>query len=130
MVDSLPLFDLILTKSQFQSISIQQNDNFTEHLVNERTFLAWTRTSLVTPSSSINDYVKRRLSRHFISKNINSTDDDITLLTNHIRTFDTSSSYNTMKHFSTLTKTQIKVIITVVIIISFIIFIIAIFRFK
>ncbi|CAF1186661.1 unnamed protein product [Rotaria sordida] len=85
---------------------------------------------LVTPSSSINDYVKRRLSRHFISKNINSTDDDITLLTNHIRTFDTSSSYNTMKHFSTLTKTQIKVIITVVIIISFIIFIIAIFRFK
>ncbi|CAF1186678.1 unnamed protein product [Rotaria sordida] len=46
MVDSSPLFDLILTKSQFQSISIQQNDNFTEHLVNERTFLAWTRTSL------------------------------------------------------------------------------------
>ncbi|CAF1136239.1 unnamed protein product [Rotaria sp. Silwood1] len=81
-------------------------------------------------SSSINDYFKRRLSKHFISKNINFTDDNITSLTNRIHIFDTSYNYNTMKYIPTLTKTQIKVIITVVIFISFIMFIIAIFRFK
>ncbi|CAF4761946.1 unnamed protein product [Rotaria sp. Silwood1] len=81
-------------------------------------------------SSSINDYFKRRLSKHFISKNINFTNDNITSLTNRIHIFDTSYNYNTMKYIPTLTKTQIKVIITVVIFISFIMFIIAIFRFK
>ncbi|CAF2746442.1 unnamed protein product [Rotaria sp. Silwood2] len=85
---------------------------------------------LATSSSSINNYFKRRLSRHFITKNNNFTDDNITSLTNRIRILDTSYNYNAMKYLPTFTKTQIKVIITVVIIISFIMFIIAIFRFK
>jgi len=92
--------------------------------------------------SSINYYFKHRLPRY-----LNLTDDYISSsTTNRIQKFDISYEYNTMKDvssklnknfsfckfffFSALTKTQIKVIITVVFIISFIMLIIAIFRFK
>ncbi|CAF1234201.1 unnamed protein product [Adineta steineri] len=78
-------------------------------------------------SSSVSNNFKRRLSRNILSKTLNFTDGDvINLPTNEIG----SDRYNIFTDITTLTKTQLKVIITVVIIISFILLIIVIFRFK
>jgi hypothetical protein len=55
---------------------------------------------ILTTSSSINSYFKRRFPRHFISKNLNFTDDNITASPNQIRTIDMSYEYNIIKETS------------------------------
>jgi putative membrane protein len=46
MVESSPLVDPIIVQSPNGSTSSESKGTFTDHLANERTFLAWTRTSL------------------------------------------------------------------------------------
>jgi putative membrane protein len=46
MVESSPLVDPIIVLSPNGSTSSKSQGTFTDHLANERTFLAWTRTSL------------------------------------------------------------------------------------
>lgn len=55
-----------------------------------------------TSSSSINNHlIKRRSTRHLISKTMNVTDNNnITSTTNRIRLFDIANSYNAMKYLS------------------------------
>ncbi|CAF4581124.1 unnamed protein product [Rotaria sp. Silwood1] len=93
--------------------------------------------SLTTIQSStlfINQYAKSHSSENLFGSTLRLTNDsiknNINLSTNKFQSFDNSLEYNIMKDGSTLTKTQIKVILTVVIIISFIMFIMVIFRFK
>ena len=54
-----------------------------------------TKMYILSKSSSINYYFKRRLSRH-----LNFTNDDITASTHQIRTLDVSDEFNTMKDAS------------------------------
>ncbi|UJR09581.1 hypothetical protein I4U23_013816 [Adineta vaga] len=82
-----------------------------------------TKAMLILPTSYVNDYFKRRLSKRVVAKNVNLTDDRIISTTNQMHRTLISNGMH-------LTKTQIKVILTVVLIISFIMIIIAIFRFK
>ena len=45
MVESSPLFDSVAVRPQLESAA-KPLGSFTDHLANERTFLAWTRTGL------------------------------------------------------------------------------------
>jgi DNA-directed RNA polymerase specialized sigma subunit len=109
-------------------------------------------TTIQSSPSLINHYLRRRSSVHLTHTTLNLTNDsiknNITLSTNKLRSLDVSHVYHVIKDGSSkykinekdrlirqkilldLTKTQIKVIITAVIIISFIMLIMAIFRFK
>lgn len=46
MIESSPLVDSVIVRSQTDPTLNKLKGTFTDHLANERTFLAWTRTSL------------------------------------------------------------------------------------
>ncbi|CAF0777315.1 unnamed protein product [Rotaria sordida] len=91
-------------------------------------------TTIQSSTLLVNQYRKSHSSVNLIDSTLSLTNDSIknhiNLSMNKFQSFDNSLRYSFMKDGSNLTKTQIKVIFTVVIIISFIIFIMAIFRFK
>ncbi|CAF4721501.1 unnamed protein product, partial [Rotaria socialis] len=90
--------------------------------------------TIESSSSLLNNHEKSHSTMTYIYPVLNLTNEsiknNINSSLNKLRGFDNSLTYTSIKDGSNLTKTQIKVILTVVIVISFIMFIMAIFRFN
>ncbi|CAF2053462.1 unnamed protein product [Rotaria magnacalcarata] len=91
-------------------------------------------TTIEASPSLLNNHEKSHSTMKYIYPVLNLTNEsiknNINSSLNKLRSFDNSLTYTLIRDGSNLTKTQMKVILTVVIVISFIMFIMAIFRFK
>ncbi|CAF4153718.1 unnamed protein product, partial [Rotaria magnacalcarata] len=90
-------------------------------------------TTIEASPSLLNNHEKSHSTMKYIYPVLNLTNEsiknNINSSLNKLRSFDNSLTYTLIRDGSNLTKTQMKVILTVVIVISFIMFIMAIFRF-